>query len=386
MPIDNISPSDDTLFMQNALQSVDETINIGAAGTTMRFLTAYFAAKEGARHVLTGSDRMLQRPIFQLVNALQHLGAAVEYRGQEGFPPLYIVGKKLAGGKLTIEAGISSQFISALLLIAPALSDGLHLTLEGERVSETYVQMTLEYMKKYGVEHVKPAENVIYVPPKQYYHIAPDVACYVESDWSAASYYYALAALADEADITLKGLLYPSVQGDSAIVSFMAHFGVKTTVVANGILRLVKKRGTLVLPQTIPPTFDCIACPDIAQTMVVVAAGLRQKLVFEGLQTLRIKETDRCAALAAELKKFGVLFEPLNDRQWQLDARQADFGKCLPLVINTYDDHRMAMSFAALALCCRPNSIGIENPSVVRKSYPNFWRDVAQLGLVLAQK
>lgn len=387
-PIENLSPSDDTFILQKALMSTAEQVDVGAAGTTMRFLTAYFAVQEGQCRFLTGSERMLQRPIAQLVDALRQLGADISYLGQPGFPPLYIKGKKLSGGRLTIEAGISSQFISALLLIAPVLENGLHLTLAGDLVSGSYLQMTLHYLQKYGIVYQQTTPQEIYIAPAQNYvftkAISDSHSLYrVEADWSAASYYYALAALSDEADITLQGLSYPSIQGDSAIVELMQHFGV-TTHFYDHAIRLLKKQGAGISPAA-PSGFNFIECPDIAQTVAVIMAGLRHNFVFEGIQTLRIKETDRSMALSTELQKMGVTFEPLNEQQWILDAHTAHFdlsAASLPLTIQTYHDHRMAMSFAALALLYGQKGLSIENPAVVSKSYPNFWRDLAQLGIV----
>ncbi len=369
--IDNLSTSDDTQAMLKALnqgKGSSATIDVGAAGTTMRFLTAYLSNKVG-EWVLTGSERMKQRPIGVLVNALRTLGADIEYIEAEGYPPLKVKGKQMLGGKVEINAEVSSQYLSALLMIAPVLANGLELQLEGDLVSKPYLMMTLKMMKYFGVESEWRKEQSIFVGSQAY----QGQSFFVESDWSAASYHYALAAFGDVVDLRLEGLLEESLQGDSVLSSIMQHFGVETTF-GDKVVHLTKMDKALEGFQ-----YDFVECPDIAQSLAVVCTGLEVKGVFSGLVTLSIKETDRTAALQEELAKFGVSFYEKQEGEWHLGF----MGKSISLKreeveVKTYHDHRMAMAFAPLAMCTEP--FRVEDPMVVTKSYPSFWEDLRQLG------
>ena len=377
--IDKISTSKDTQTLTKLLSQKDNNVyDAGAAGTTFRFMTAYLALQSGTQ-ILTGSERMKQRPIGKLVNALRALGCDIEYLENEGYPPLKInTPNPLTTNELSISADTSSQYITALLMIAPTLPNGLRLTLEGNIVSLPYIQMTLSLMQYFGVEHAWSG-NTIIVENQEY--IAKDIV--VEADWSAASYYYALAAFADELDLKLNGLFKNSLQGDSAAVEMGFHFGVDTTYVdatdsTEGGLHL-KKSGE---PMTEMFEWDFLKCPDIAQTFAVICAGTGVQGLFTGLETLFIKETDRVAALKNELAKVGVSFVKLpakfsqkSHKQYFMVEGKAQWDK-IPL-FPTYEDHRMAMAFAPLAMI---NTIKIEDPSVVEKSYPEFWEDLKKLG------
>ncbi|MBL7785980.1 MAG: hypothetical protein JNM36_08760 [Chitinophagales bacterium] len=370
----NCSTSDDTKVLQHALQHLPATIDIGAAGTSMRFLTAYLATQQGQQHTLTGSTRMKQRPIALLVEALQALGAKIDYVDQKGFPPLHIVGQQLKGRQITIDSSMSSQYVSALLLIAPLLEGGLTLQLSGSTVSESYIAMTLSVMADFGVEVEQDGERLVvqqqhYQAPQQYW---------IESDWSAASYYYSLAAMTlakgEQCELCLQTLRTTSRQGDSAIQQIGTHFGVQTIAHTTQImLQATNQHGDNVA------YLNCLTCPDIVQTIAVMAAALGKTLQLDGLQTLRIKETDRTAALVTELAKIGVNFVPINENCWQVQPLRPLHEITTTPIFDTYDDHRMAMALAPLSLLL-PQGIIIREPSVVSKSYPNFWKDLAILG------
>ncbi|HFC00997.1 MAG TPA: 3-phosphoshikimate 1-carboxyvinyltransferase [Phaeodactylibacter sp.] len=381
--IKNISTSKDTqtlekLLNQFSTQKAEETIelNTGHAGTTFRFLTGYLASQKGTQ-ILTGSQRMKQRPIKILVDALQKLGANIEYLEAEGFPPLRI-GESKSGffkNKITIAADTSSQYISSLLMLAPTLPEGLELVLEGKIVSVPYIQMTLKLMQKFGIQHSWKKEN-----HQQIIKIAPQIYqgknFIVEADWSAASYYFSLAALADEVDLQLNGLFEKSTQGDAVIVQIMTKFGVATTFNEKGIY--LKKSGDTPVSMF---EYDFLECPDIAQTVAVVCGGLGTTGLFSGLDTLSIKETDRILALQNELQKVQVFFSKLpphfskktNKTFYMIEGKAVLDSPTFA----TYEDHRMAMSFAPLALF---GKINIEKPKVVEKSYPDFWKDLKALG------
>ncbi len=376
--IHKISTSKDTQTLTELLNQKDSTVfDTGAAGTTFRFMTAHLAFQEGTQ-VLTGSERMKQRPIGKLVDALRTLGCDIEYLENEGYPPLKINAPNLLlTNELSIAANTSSQYITALLLVAPTLPNGLRLTLEGKIVSLPYIQMTLSLMQYFGVTH-SWSENTIIVEPQEYQ--AKDIT--VEADWSAASYYYALAAFADELDLKLNGLFKDSLQGDSVAVELGFHFGVDTTYTEGGLhLTKTEESPTELLE------WDFVKCPDIAQTFAVICAGTGVQGLFTGLETLFIKETDRVAALKNELAKVGVSFVKLpakfsqkSQKQYFLIEGKAQWDK-IPL-FPTYEDHRMAMSFAPLAMF---NTIKIEDPSVVVKSYPMFWEDLKKLGFEIIE-
>ena len=363
--ITGLSTSDDTIALQKALASTNTTIDIGAAGTTMRFLTAYFSVFGNDALILTGSDRMKKRPIGILVDALQSLGANIEYEGDDGFPPLKINGSRLKGGHLKIDATVSSQFISALLLIASSLENGLQLELVGNLVSRPYLEMTLNLMKFFGV-NADWIGQTIDIKPQKY----KARKFQVEADWSAASYHYAIVAFAKKGRLKLNGFFKESVQGDSVLSEMMEFFGVRTIFHETGI-ELVK-----IPHQTADFNYDFIRCPDLAQTIAVVCAGLQVQGTFSGLQTLAIKETDRTKALEVELDKMKVSFRKAND-SWEIGGETPISSS--NLAIDTYHDHRMAMAFAPLSVFF-DNGLIINNPDVVSKSYIYFWKDLVSLG------
>lgn len=369
--IDALANANDTELLSHLLKSNDEVLDAGPAGTTFRFMTAYLTLFGGNR-ILTGSERMKQRPIKVLVDACRKLGATIHYLENEGFPPLNIVSGTITGGKqLAIPANTSSQYISALLLIAPILPGGLSLELTGKIVSRPYIEMTLGLMQYFGISH--KWENQVIVIEEQPYQAKSFT---VEADWSAASYYYSLAAMSDQADICLNGLFENSLQGDSALINIFDSFGVKTYFTERGI-RIVKDQA--VIPDTFH--YDFILCPDLAQTLAVVCAGLGTKGYFSGLETLRIKETDRIQALENEISKGGChisLFSTDAFTGKEIFEVSGKFESSDIPVFKTYEDHRMAMAFAPLALLM---PIEIEEPMVVIKSYPDFWIDFQHLGL-----
>lgn len=365
----NLSNADDTVFLQNILKSNDSILDAGAGGTTFRFLTAFLAIQDGREAILTGSERMQQRPIKVLVDALQQLGADISYEKNKDYPPLKIKGKKLRGGKITLPADISSQYITALLLIAPTLEQGLEIQLKGTIVSIPYIEMTLKMMEYFGIKTDFSIEQK-YIKVEHGNYVPKDF--FVESDWSAASYFYSIAILAEDADITLHGLTAQQIQGDAVIAKIANDFGIQSTFSDNAVR--LQKTAT---PKNEYYKYDFLRCPDLAQTVVSFCAGLCVDATFHGLQTLRIKETDRIQALDNELFNLGLSnLEEIDSNTWELQ-------NCMPQVYNdydikTYEDHRMAMSFAPLSIVT--NQIKIEEPNVVSKSYPNFWNDLEKLG------
>ena len=374
--LDNTSNSDDSEVMTKALQNTQfsntdsQLIDIHHAGTAMRFLTAFFAVSEGKEVVLTGSQRMTERPIKVLVEALQQLGAQIAYEKESGFPPIRIKGQKITQSKVSIPASVSSQYISALLLVAPKLENGIELTLVGEITSVPYIKMTLALLNEIGVE-TKFEENVITVKPLTTNSKQQTVT--VESDWSSASYFFSLAALSNEATIELSSYKESSLQGDSALVEIYAKMGVEARFEANQ-LTLVKQPNFN--HQSV--TFDLNNTPDIAQTIVVTCLGLGIGCHLTGLHTLKIKETDRLEALRIELTKLGAAITVTND-SLTLEPTQEILEN---IAIDTYNDHRMAMAFAPLALRV---PIIINNAEVVSKSYPDFWTDLRSLGFQSAE-
>ncbi len=342
-------------------------IDIGPAGTAMRFLTAYYSLQEG-EVVLTGSARMKQRPIGILVNALRSLGAKIEYLEKEGYPPINIQGPfRQESDKVSIQGNISSQYISALLLIAPRLENGLELIIEGELTSRPYVEMTLAMMSQAGIQY-KWDGNTIKIPNQAF----TGCTISVEPDWSAASYWYAIAALAEEAELFLPGLNAYSLQGDNKITEIMANFGITSQFKDGGVL--IKKEQKKIERKI----FDFKECPDLAQTVIVVCAALGHDATFTGMETLKIKETDRVNALRVELAKIGVKLVEKN-MTYKLDCSGRDLSRSIS--IGTYDDHRMAMAFAPLALVL--TEMEIEDHRVVDKSYPHFWSDLESIGYIV---
>jgi len=370
--IENLSDAQDTVSLKHALDHPSFFIDAGAGGTTYRFLTAYLSTLEG-EHILTGSDRMKERPIHVLVDALRLLGANIEYLEKEGFPPLKISGKLTRGGKVTVPGDVSSQFLTALLLIAPELEGGLELSWTGTLVSKPYILMTLNLMEHFGVKW-ELAEQSITVEAGHY--VAKDF--YVEGDWSAASYFYSIAALSQDAEIDLVGLEEQSVQGDAVIEFMMSDFGINSDYTARDKTLHIRKADQS-LPEAF--TYDFLECPDLAQTLVSALAGLKISGSFSGLKTLKIKETDRVEALRLELLKFGAVFREEGDDEWTLDCTAERQPEHRP-IIETYEDHRMAMAMAPL--CMVFGTLIIENPAVVNKSYPHFWEDLKSLGFIIS--
>lgn len=364
--IENLSNSDDSVLMQKALASTEDLIDIHHAGTAMRFLTAYFSIQEGRIVTITGSSRMKERPIKILVEALRTLGADISYLENDGFPPIRICGKKLTESKVSLKANVSSQYISALLLIASKLENGLELNLEGKITSVPYIKMTLSLLNEVGIE-TSFVENKISVKPK-----TSDLKLQtltVESDWSSASYFYSVIALSEiGTEITITAYKKESLQGDSVLAEIYQSFGVETYYTKNSI-RLVKTNSTPL--NTL--NFHLSDAPDIAQTIAVTAFGLGKPCDMTGLHTLKIKETDRLVALKTELEKLGADVTITNDSLHLKSSNTIESG----VTIATYNDHRMAMAFAPLAL---KTSIMIENADVVSKSYPQFWEDFKAIG------
>lgn len=364
--IDNLSDSDDSVHMQHALSTNNVTVNIGHAGTAMRFLTSYFAANNGRETVLTGSERMQNRPIEILVNALKDLGATIKYEDKIGYPPIRIKGTKITKDKVQMEGNVSSQYISSLLLIAAKLENGLEIELIGKITSIPYINMTLSLLNQLGIE-TSFIGNSIKVYPKKNIEKQTIV---VESDWSSASYFYSIVALAEvHSQITLSAYKKQSLQGDSCLADIYQHFGVATTFDENTItLKKVRKSSAETLE------LDLKNAPDIAQTIAVTCFALGVACNLTGLHTLKIKETDRLVALHDELSKLGA-FISVTDVSLHLE-KSTVINK--NIAIKTYNDHRMAMAFAPLALLV---PIQIVNAEVVTKSYQKFWDDMQQIGI-----
>lgn len=364
----NLSEAADTTTLSNILNLQPATqntqLNVGPAGTAMRFLTAFLSLQKG-EFTLTGSQRMQERPIGILVEALKTLGAQIEYGAKEGFPPLQIKGPlQQKTASIKIKGDVSSQYISALLLIAPSLEKGLELAIEGELTSRPYVEMTLAMMEQAGIRHTWN-ENTIGIEPQEF----KDSTLIIEPDWSAASYWYAMAALAQEAELFLPNLQAYSLQGDARTPELMANFGI-TSQFKNGGVALNKEAKKLERK-----IFDLKDCPDLAQTLIVCCAALGHEATFTGLETLKIKETDRVKALQIELAKLGVKLIEKN-LTYKLDCSERNLPQ--KIQINTYEDHRMAMAFAPLALLIE--EVEIIDPEVVNKSYPHFWDDLKKAG------
>lgn len=372
----NTSNSDDSVVMIKALENLQSTngnsqlIDIHHAGTTMRFLTAYFAINEGCEIVLTGSSRMQERPIKILVGALEQLGAIISYENEVGYPPIRIEGQKITASKVTLAANVSSQYISALLLVAPKLENGLELTLEGEITSIPYIKMTLALLNELNIQTSFDG-NIIKVYPKQ---AVESKVITVESDWSSASYFFSLVALANEASIKLNSYKESSLQGDSALVSIYRELGVESSFENNQLT--LKKIPNFAFEDVV---FDLNNTPDIAQTIVVTCLGLGIGCHLSGLHTLKIKETDRLEALRIELTKLGANINVTNDSLTLIASKKILHN----VKIATYNDHRMAMAFAPLALKV---PIIIEDAEVVSKSYPTFWEDMNLIGFQISEQ
>ncbi|QXU39709.1 3-phosphoshikimate 1-carboxyvinyltransferase [Pedobacter sp. D749] len=379
--VENLSNAADTVTLNGILNNLEEeleveieeskTVDVGPAGTAMRFLSAYLSAKNG-NFLLTGTERMKQRPIGILAEALRTIGADISYVESDGFPPLNITGplnQKTA--EVKIKGDISSQYISALLMIAPILPQGLTLEIEGELTSKPYVDMTLDMLAEVGIEHSWNGNSITIKP-----QVFKAGTLVVEPDWSAASYWYSIAALADEAEINLPTLKEKSLQGDSQIKNIMKIFGIATSKTDNGIAI-----SNLGLSLDTKEILDLKTCPDLAQTIVVIAAALGKNMAFTGLETLKIKETDRIAALQNELAKIGVTFTEDN-LVYTLNTDNLHFPD--QVTFATYEDHRMAMAFAPLALLI--NEVEIEEMQVVEKSYPYYWEDLKKAGFDVSIK
>ncbi|MCY4779527.1 3-phosphoshikimate 1-carboxyvinyltransferase [Sphingobacterium sp. UT-1RO-CII-1] len=369
--IENLSDAADTEIMTASLQLAQQnpkdtikTIDIGPAGTAMRFLTSFLTLAEG-KFILTGTERMQQRPIGILVEALSSLGANISYQNKEGYPPIKVEGGfQQIKSEVLVQGNISSQYISSLLLIASSLEKGLKINIQGELTSRPYVTMTLDMLKEAGVTH-KWSENAIQIDAQNFKH----TTIFVEPDWSAASYWYSIVALSDKGEILLPGLKEKSLQGDSAIIEIMSHFGVKSHFSKEG---LHIKKTEAISDKTL---FDFKECPDLAQTIVALTAALKRDISITGVETLKIKETDRLNALKIEIAKFGAelitegdIYHVKTDKVYKPDT----------LTFDTYEDHRMAMAFAPLALIF--NEVNINEPEVVNKSYPAFWDHLQQHG------
>jgi 3-phosphoshikimate 1-carboxyvinyltransferase len=366
--VSNLSAATDTQTLQQILktqlQIPNSELNVGPAGTAMRFLAAFLSLQAG-EFVLTGTKRMQERPIGILVDALRTLGTPIEYTENEGFPPLQIKGPLVQKtNKISIQGNISSQYISALLLIAPSLPQGLTLQIEGELTSKPYVEMTLAMLAQAGIKH-EWTEQIIRIEKQDF----SSSIITIEPDWSAASYWYANAALAREAELFLPNLQIYSLQGDSKITELMANFGISSQFKNGGVALLKDGR------KPIRKIFDLKDCPDLAQTLIVCCAAIGHDATFTGLETLKIKETNRIKALQTELAKLGVRLIEKN-LTYKLDCSE----RVLPekIQIETYDDHRMAMAFAPLALII--DEVEIQDPEVVNKSYPDFWKHLQQAG------
>ena len=369
--INNLSDSDDTKTMISSLKSHKEEINIGHAGTAMRFLTSYYSSILNSSKILTGSSRMKERPILILVEALNNLGADIEYIDKKGYPPIKINGKLIDGNEIALPADVSSQYISSLMMLGVSINQGLKIKLSTKITSLPYINMTKKIIERIGgIVDIKPDEIII----KQLVsNKIPDQI--VESDWSSASYFYSLVALSDSSDITLSSFFNNSIQGDSRILDIYEQFGVETKFLND---KIYLKKNNIDLPDSI--SINLRDNPDLAQTIVVTCLGLGVNCKLEGLHTLKLKETDRLLALKREIEKFEVDCVTISNQSITLkNNSKLKSG----VSINTYDDHRMAMSFAPLSMI---NPIIIINPEVVSKSYLNFWNDLESLGFKISQK
>ena len=363
--LSNISNSDDSNVMQKALNSDESIIDIGHAGTAMRFLTSFYAISDGKEIVLTGSDRMKERPIRILVDALNELGANIKYTENKGYPPLKIKGKNISGGEIILPSNISSQYLTSLLLIGPRLKNGLKIKLSGQITSYPYVKLTLEFLKRIGVD-LEVERDSIFV--KNITDIK-EKNIKIESDWSSASYFFSAVALSRSSNLKLSFFSTDSLQGDSILVKLYKKLGVDATI-KNGNL-ILSKNSNFKKPNFI--NLNLNDTPDLAQTIAVTCLGLKISCELNGLHTLKIKETDRLVALKNEISKFGAIVKITNDSLQLIAKKNLKYD----VEIDTYNDHRMAMAFAPLAL---KNNIKIKNEKVVTKSYPAFWDDLQSIG------
>jgi 3-phosphoshikimate 1-carboxyvinyltransferase len=366
----NLSESDDTAVMLEAFKSREQEINIGHAGTAMRFLTAYFAASRQNK-ILTGSDRMKNRTISELVESLNQIGAGIQYLGENGFPPIQTSGNALTGNQINIHGGISSQFITALLLIAPVLADGLSISIDGKLISSSYVALTLHIMESFGIK-ANWDRQTIHIPHQSYRGIPYTV----ESDWSAASYWYEVAALSDEAEITLHGLHAASFQGDAQVSGLFEKIGVRSQFSDQ---KVILKKGS---DKTSWFECDFNNTPDLVQTFVVTLCLLNIPFRISGAETLRIKETDRITALQTEMKKLGYIIQEPSPGilSWNHQLVEPEIN----ITIDTYNDHRMALAFAPAAI--KVKNLVIKDALVVTKSYPYYWEDLSYVGFDISPK
>ena len=369
-PIKNISKSDDTKIIYSVLNSNTNVFDVANSGTAMRFLTA-FLSKIVGEWTITGNDRMKKRPIGELVEALRELGANIEYLENEGFPPLKILGSNLTGKTIEADANISSQFISALLLIAPTLKNGLTLNLKNKIVSKPYIDLTLNILKQFGINssfinNTIKIDNQKFIPKK----------FLVEADWSSASYWYEMAAFADKLDLKLYGLNKNSLQGDSAVAKIFENFGVKTTFINNGI-HLTKKESNIK-----KFNIDLTDYPDLAQTLVVTCSFLKIPFKISGLETLKIKETNRINALISELSKFNIKLTETS--KGILECNDFQHNNIKKYIIDTHNDHRMTLSFAPISIFNK--KIIIDNIDVINKSYPAFYEDLKRVGFEINEE
>ena len=370
LEIQNVSNSDDSQYMLKALSTESTTVDVHHAGTAMRFLTAYFATLEGSTILLTGSQRMQERPIKILVDALRDLGADIEYENQDGYPPLRIIGKRLLKDEVRMKANVSSQYISALVLTATKLENGLKLHLDGKITSVPYINMTLSLLEQIGVETSFEGQT-IHVKP---YLETDSKTLTVESDWSSASYFYSIVALSPlGTQVCLSTYKKDSLQGDAVLKDIYKQIGVETTFEGS---KIVLKKINNTLPGSID--IDLANTPDIAQTIVVTCLGLQVQCRLTGLHTLKIKETDRLEALKSEIYKFGTDLNITNDSLSLLNPKPLESAA----IVETYNDHRMAMAFAPLALL---TSFSIKEAEVVSKSFPDFWKNLLELGLNISE-
>lgn len=368
-PVENLSDCEDTQVIVNAFNSDSNVFDVKGAGTAMRFLTAFLAGMDG-EWIVKGSKRMHERPIYPLVDTLRALGADIEYLENEGFPPLRIRGKRLPGGEVYVSGSISSQFISALMMVAPTMVNGLIIHIQNEIISRPYLNLTAQLMESYGVQ-VKWEGNKITIKPQAY----KPVSFRVEADWSAASYWYEMVALGRNFEVTLLGLSANSSQGDANLVNLFKDLGVTTEFTPDGVI--IRKTG-----RSAKKFFHDFICePDLAQTFAAACCLLNVPFIFSGTQSLRIKETDRVEALKTELKKLGFVLRETDNEMLEWDGERcfAEEGAA----IDTYDDHRMAMSLAPAAIPF--GAITINDPHVVSKSYPDFWNDLKKAGFKIEE-